>query len=126
MRNLVLLYLEQQTAIADLQEARGLTAIPAGVPEGPLDRLNLGPGSQRAQGEIVPFVKGRRMVRLSRRLRRVWRTLVVDRNGLVDLFHQKLTNQEDAAERVPEEHLNLFRYGKCWRGENPAAYSSAL
>jgi hypothetical protein len=87
MRDLVPLDLEQQAAIADLQQSGGLTAVPPRVPERPLDRVDLGPSSQSSQSEDVSLVRTRGKIRLSRYLGRALQA-IRRCNGFLDVFHR--------------------------------------
>jgi hypothetical protein len=103
MCNLVPLDFEQQTAIANLQQPSGLTAIPACAPKRLLDRLNLGPSSQNSQREIILIVMGCCMVGLCRRFSLALRFVGSPCNGLVEVFHRKFTNRTFTRGRVRYE-----------------------
>jgi hypothetical protein len=93
MGNLVPLDLQQQTAIADLQQPGGLAAVPTGASKGSLDRFDLGPSPQRAQREIVAVVRGFRTVGLSTSVSQMLRPFGADRNGFVDILNQVLVTR---------------------------------
>lgn len=88
----MLLDLEQQTAIADLQQTGSLPAVPATVSQRLLDRLNFRPASQAPQREAVTIVRNGGLLGLSLYLRLMLCLVNDDLNGFSGyVFHQSLS-----------------------------------